>query len=91
MNENDQEALLSIDSNNLMQYNERDESECKKSKLNLYKQYLNMYKNNEILRDPTKVHCSRPNCQNVCTIKSETNGKHKFDYFKKSKVTCDKV
>ena len=91
MNENnDKEALLS----NSIQYNQQidDESdECKKTRLNLYKQYLNMYKNNEILRDPTKVHCSRPNCQNVCTIKLENKGKQKFDYFNKSKVTCDKV
>ncbi len=88
--ENDQEALIS-NSNNQMQLSQKGESECKKYRLNLYKQYLNMYKNNEILRDPTKVHCSRPNCQNVCTIKFENNGKKKFDHFNKNKVTCDKV
>lgn len=55
---------------------------------NVYRKYLNICENIEILRNPNKAHCPRPECQNVCSITYATNSNPKSPNI--VQVTCDK-
>lgn len=48
--------------------------------VDLYQKYLNLCNELKVLRDPSKIYCPRPICQNVCTIDNDN----------KSKIVCDK-
>jgi len=56
----------------------------------LYEQYLNVYENSDILRDPTRVHCPRPDCNNVCKVNIIIDPQIKKNVQKSYKVICDK-
>lgn len=68
-----------------------DENECDdkvcfiKNEFNLYEKYLKICENLEIIRDPHKVHCPKPTCQNICKILASDPKDLNV------KVTCDKV
>lgn len=66
---------------------ENDDSDGEKSNSNYYARYLSICENMEILRNPNKTHCPRPNCNNVCLIDASSAS---TSTSMPIKVTCDK-
>lgn len=49
----------------------------------LFKRYLKLYENIEILRDPNRRHCPAPDCQSICEVKVDPSTSSNV------KVTCE--